>query len=515
VAPAAAPAAAPVDAAAAPQPAVAQPTVTQPTPEQPPAGAVPLPQEATTNPASLVDALVVAMTASQPTTLQSVPPTAAPAQGRRLTWAPAAVPAWIRDSNMSVAIKVPLMVCRWFNATAKKAANAGSGEQSLAHISTGSSAARSLQAQAAAGYGDAAAGTLLVPLQHLVLAGAIVLVCVVVFTVGVRRYQIYRSYSLTSAVCKDMSMNKAMGRTPTGEAALMQALMSDPSLIEQLSPTKRASLGLGELRSAGSPFEGGVSFSSGSTSSSSSLRESNSSGRSLSLSPAQSGQDSPDAPSDSYEPLRVRLARHSAKGGSMPVPYRPVSVPAGGLRPAGHSAPIPAMHSAPVSPVGTPVLAGGRRGVLGAPLAAAAADELRVVVSERPVSRVSDSMLPLPGSPFSPDMQYTRPRGLPRCSNSFTFGNASEAAASMGEACAEVFGLAHAPTMPLPAAERPTVQQLRSKSAHGDAFGQSQQGDALLSHWRPLSPEYSAEAPTARPSLLPGDAGLQRDQRWS
>jgi hypothetical protein len=474
---------------------------------------VPLPQDPATNPASLVDALVVAMTASQPTTLQSVP-AAAPAQGRRLTWAPAAVPAWILDSNMSVAIKVPLMVCRWI-ATAKKAANAVSGEQPLAHISTRSSAARSLQAQATAGYGDAAAGTLLVPLQHLVLAGAMVLVCVVVFTVGVRRYQIYRSYSLTSAVCKDMSMNKAMGRAPTGKAALMQALMSDPSLIEQLSPTKRASLGLGELRSAGSPFEGGVSFSSGSTSSSS-LPKSNSSGRSLSLSPAQSGQDSPDAsPSDPYEPLRVRLARHSAKGGSMPVPYRPVSVPAGGLQPASHSAPIPAMHSAPVSPVGTPVLAGGRRGVLSAPLAAAAADELRVVVSERPVSRVSDSMLPLPGSPFSPDMQYTRPRGLPRCSNSFTFGNTAEAAASMGEARDEVFGLAHAPTMPVPAAERPTVQQLRSKSAHGDAFGQSQQRDALLSHWRPLSPEYSAEAPTARPSLLPGDAGQQRDQRWS
>lgn len=502
VPPPAVPVAAPVQTATVPEggPAVA------PVPPVPSPSVVPV--TATTDQATLVAALYGTMvSASAPVTSTAPPATPAVATaataGRRLTWVAApSMPAWMREPNISVVVNVPLMVCRWLNVSARQAAATAAGARSVGAV-------RSLQAQATA-QPDSAAASLLLPLQHLVLAGAVVLVCVALLTAGVHRYQIYRSISLTSAVHKDLSLNKAMGRAPTGEASLLQALLADPSLIEQLSPTKRAQLGL-----AASPFEGSVSFSSGSTSS---LRGSLSSG--LSLSPASSGAESPTAGAPGgtpvpYEPLRVRLARHSAAGASMPVPYRPSSVPPTALLSATHSEPVPARRSAPVSPIGTPVLSGGS---FSGATAEAAAAELRVVVNERPMSRVSDSMLPLPRAPFSPDCQYS-PRRLQRNSRSFTFAtSADESAAAAaavagvsgrGDVCYEVFGLSAKPPSAPEAMPETNPEQLRCKSMqeqrHAVLQGQQRGQGALLANWRPLSPGYSAP-------VLSHDGARQRDQ---
>lgn len=411
-----------------------------------PPTAAPLPQVTSTDQASLVTALYGTMMS---------------AQGRRLT-------SWMHGSNMSVVTKVPLMVCRWINTTAKRAAAAAD---------TGAGAVRRLQAQQAAVQPGSGSAVLLLPLQHLALAAVMVAVCAALLSVGVRRYQVYRSVSLTSAVHKHVSINKAMGRAPTGQAALMEALLADPSLIQQLSPTKRSNLGL-----AASPFERNtVSFSSGSSSSD--------------ASPAHSGAESPAAaPASSpvpYEPLRVRLARHHAAGSSAPAPYRPCSVPPSSILPA-HSAPMPAMRSAPVSPVGTPggsFSRGLNRAMLSAAAAAAAAapgSELCVVVGDRPISRLSDGGLPLPGPPFSPDCCEGSPRLLQR---SFTSGSAPTVC--------EVFGLSgkvHSTPEALPDMEL-QQQLLHSK-------GMRDQQHAVV----------QVDFPAAAAAQPSGDASRQQDQ---
>jgi hypothetical protein len=448
------PAAAATAAAAAPTvPPTVLPLAPVPdaTAAQPVAGPLPQVQTTTTDQASLVSALYGTMMS---------------AQGRRLT-------SWMHDSNMSVVTKVPLMVCRWINATAKRAAAAAD---------TGAGAVRRLQAQQqAAAQPRGRAALLLLPMQHLVLAAVVVAVCAVLLSIGVRRYQVYRSVSLTSAVHKDVSLNKAMGRAPTGHGALLEALLSDPSLIQQLSPKKRANLGL----PASSPFECNTASRSSSGGGSSGGGSSGSG-----ASPTHSGTESPISPAP-YEPLRVRLARHNAAGSSAPSPYRPCSVPPSSILPS-HSAPLPAMRSAPVSPVGTPggSFSRGMNHPMLSTAAAAAGSELRVVVSDRPISRLSDDGLPLPGPPFSPDCC----EGSPRLQRSFTSGSAPTVC--------EVFGLSgkvHSSPEVLPDMELQQQQLLHSKGM------QDQQQHAVVQLDFPVAAAAAGKAS--------GDAGHQRDQQ--
>lgn len=427
--------------------------------------------------------------------------------------------------NISVVVKVPLLVCRWLNASSRKAqpvVMADATQHNDDATTTLAGPTRSLQAQQGASGVDehSAYQMLLIPLQHVVLAVVAALACIALLTMSVRQYQINRSISLTSAVHHNMCHNQALGRAPTGKESLLQALMDDPSLIDQLSPTKRATLGLLPV----SPFEGGVSFSRGaSTSSSVSARDSTSSG--LHITPAHSSVAgcSPAHTGSGpllYEPLRVRLARHSASGGSMPAPYRPSSVPADALVSRSSAPPAPAMmRSAPVSPVGTPVermTAAGFNGELGSPLlphlslgsslehgvAAAGPDRLHVLVGggrTPPIAnRMSDSLLPLPATASSPESfvaACSPVAGLRRCSHSFSFGSAEAAPGGASQGW-EVFGLSAQPHgTPAADAAGPPPTQLRSKSMVEHSVvhmvqeeQQQEQAAQLLAHWRPLSP---------------------------
>jgi S-DNA-T family DNA segregation ATPase FtsK/SpoIIIE len=250
---------------------------------------------ATGDKASLVNALLGAMSA-QPQQAAAAPAatvatvavaaTAAPQQGRRLTWAPTpSMAAWLVDPNVSVSVKVPALVCRWLNAS-----NAGSS-------SSGSTAR--------------ASNTVLVPVPAVLLGAVLLLVlCCALFVAGARHYSIARSISLTSAVHQESSANKRMGRAATGESALRQALLSDPSILEQLSPNKRAALGLQQRPLAPSPSGSADSFSSHATSSSG-----------CSDAPPSAAAEAA-AGLMPLAPLRVRLARDA--GNSSPAALSPL-----------------------------------------------------------------------------------------------------------------------------------------------------------------------------------------------
>lgn len=142
--------------------------------------------------------------------------------------------------------------------------------------------------------------------------------------------------------------------------------------------------------------------------------------------------------------------------------------------------------------------------------------ELRVVVRDRGVGRVSDSMLPPPGAPFSPDLQPS-PRGMHRCSYSFTFGNSSgNAAEGHAEGC-EVFGLGEEDSSRQEEL-RPHFEQLRCKSQLSYAEQQhavlrvhQQAHEVLLPQWAPVVPQAGAGA-AVQPGARYHDAGQQRDQ---
>jgi len=517
--PAAAPVAAPVVAQPVAAPAVAPAAVAAPVPSA--ASAVEsLTTTAQANPGALVNALVVAMQSQAGAQTQSVPGSSGPAmrdpaaaaaaataaQGRRLTWTPQSMQAWVKE-------QAPLFVCRWINASSCKAA-AAEGQPV-----TG----RSLKAHA----GTQPAAALLSPVQQVVLGAVALLACFVLLSVGLRPSRIIRSVSLTSAVQQDQSLNTEQGRAPAGEAALRQALLNNPSLKDQLSPTKRAALGLPT-----SPFEACPGFSRPGSSSSSSAQEGSTGGGLGLTTPAHSVPETPHgaaaSPATSL-PLsfrRVQLGRHSAAGASLPVPYRPYSARAGALS-ASRSAPFPVMHSAPVSPVGTPLLGPSDSDSLSShsvricPGNGSAAD-LEALLAERPASRVSDSMLPLLGPAASPDsFTADAPMGLQRCSQSFTFGNAAAVPAASAPAelpgC-EVFGLA-GPSARTPHASGAayTPEQLRSKSMQDHSVLHVQERAVLLAHCRLLSPEFTtaaaaAAAPSGRNSV---DAVQPHDQRPS